>query len=152
MYDRKALFVAGALALAAGIVFVPAGTFARGGGFAGAAHGPMFGFPGHRAFRPAFVRRAPARLGWHLRWWNLHRLAARNRAGANAGASAVYPGVDGGYAPAANDLTGSVAVPEPALLPAPSAPYPPEHVGCLSRGYDVASESGGVARVTVTRC
>jgi hypothetical protein len=149
MLDRKTLAAAGALALAAGTLFVPQDTSARGAGFA-AARGPMFGFHAHRALRPAVVHRSSARFLWHLHWWNLHRFAARNR----AGASATYPLGDAGYAPGAGDETGTLAVPapEPALLPAPAAPYPPEHVGCLSRGYDVSSESGGVAHVVVTRC
>src|SRR5438309_8111559 len=76
MDSRKAISLTAALALAAGILSVPGGTFARGaGGFA--AHGPVFGFHprvgGHRPFRPALVHRVPARFGWQLRWWN-HRV------------------------------------------------------------------------------
>ncbi len=156
MHKRKTLSTAAALGFAAGILLMPAGTFARGaGGFAGGAHGPVFGFPHarggvHRPLAPALAHRVPARLGFRLNWWRLHRFA-RHRSDAGA---LYYPlGSDGGYAAPGdpNDVTGAFA-PGPALLPLPPAAYPPEHVGCLSRGYDVPGESGGVARVTVTRC
>jgi hypothetical protein len=143
-----------ALALAAGIALVPGGTFARGaGGAAGGARGPVFGLHSariavHRPIAPGLVRRQRARLGFRLNWWRLHRLS-RHQDGANAS----YPlGGDGGYgAPAdPNDVTGAVGA--PGFMPLPPAAYPAEHVGCLSRGYDVPGESGGVAKVTVTRC
>jgi hypothetical protein len=153
MRTRKAISTTAALALAAGILSVPGDTFARGGGGFGGARGPVFGFhpriAGHRPFRPVLVHRGPARLGWQLRWWN-HRFAARHR----AGKSAIYPALGGGLgAPDPNDVTGTVAVPGPAVFAPPIvAPAPPERVGCFSRGYDVPGESGGVARIVVTRC
>jgi hypothetical protein len=145
MPSRKAFSFAAALALAV-ILFVPAGTFARGaGGFA--AHGPVFGFHPrvvHRPFRAAHVNRAPARLGWQLR--RSERFGGRNRDGVGAfygGSAGAYPG----------DVTGSLseapAVYAPPLIP----PAPPaEHIGCLARGYDVPAELGGVAKVVVIRC
>jgi len=152
MHIRKAFFVAAVLAMAAGILSVPNDTFARGGGgFAGAAHGPAFGFhpriAPHRPFRPAFVHRGPARFGWRLRWWN-HRLG-RNRNDANAGYSA-YGGSGASYP---GDVTGTVPDTGPGVYMPPVMPAAPvEHIGCLARGYDVPGESGGVVKVTVTRC
>jgi hypothetical protein len=153
MRTRKA-FLTAALALAAGIVLVPAGTLARGGGgFHGAGHGPVFGFPRvhvapHGPIAPRLVRRAPARFGFRLGWWNRH--GARN----GADASAIYPSAGGGYgAPYyPNDVTGTVAAPPPDMLLPRPASYAPDHVGCVARGYDVPSESGGLAKVRVTRC
>ena len=49
-----------------------------------------------------------------------------------------------------HDVTGTLS-PPPAVFGPPAGP-PPERVGCFSRGYEVPGESGGVARVTVTRC
>src|SRR5262249_49102788 len=143
MYHRKAFFTAAALALAAGVVLMPAGTFARGaGGFAGGAHGPVFGFPRahigvHRALGPGVVRRSPARFGFRLNAFRLHRGQQRNDA--NAAYSYGGGGSYGGYGTAygSNDLTGSVAGPGYVPLQPPS--YPPDHVGCAGRGYDVPS-------------
>ena len=152
MDSRKAISLTAALALAAGILSVPGGTFARGaGGFA--AHGPVFGFHprvgGHRPFRPALVHRVPARFGWQLRWWN-HRVGGRNRDGANV----TYPLYGGSTAPYyPSDVTGSLRETGPAVYAPPVIPpAPAEHIGCLSRGYDVPSEGGGVAHLVVTRC
>jgi len=146
MRIRKAILTTAALALAAGILSVPGGTFARGAGRV-AAHGPVFGFHPriavHRPFRAALSHRAPARFGLHLR--------RDHRGGRNGdGTGAVYGGSAAPYY--SGDVTGSV--PEgPAVYPPPLIPSPPaEHIGCLSRGYDVLSESGGVAKVMVTRC
>jgi hypothetical protein len=146
MANRKALFIAAALALAAGILLLPAGTFARGArGFAAAAHGPVFGWHGPRLFRPALSHRAPARLGWHLR--RNQRVGGRNRDGTGA----IYGGSATPYY--SGDLTGSVPESGPALYPPPLIPpAPAEHAGCFARGYDVPSESGGIAKVMVTRC
>jgi hypothetical protein len=149
MHASKAISTVSALVVAAGILSVPSGTFARGAGFAGGAHGPVFGLhpriAGHRPFRPAFAHRVPARFGWRLRWWN-HRL--RNRTDASAvypayGAGASYPG----------DVTGTVPETGPGVfVPPVIPPVPAEHIGCLARSYDVPGEGGGVAKVTVTRC
>jgi hypothetical protein len=148
MANRKAFFIAAALALAAGILLLPAGTFARGArGFAAAAHGPVFGLRGPRLFRPALVHRTPARFGWQLHRWHQHRFGGRNRDGAGA----IYGGSTAPYY--SGDLTGTVPETGPALYAPPAIPSPPaEHLGCLSRGYDIPSESGGVVKVTVTRC
>jgi hypothetical protein len=147
MHSRKAISITAALALAAGILSVPGGAFARGAGGL-AAHGPVFGFhprvAGHRPFRP-FLRRVPARFGWQLHRWHQHRFGGRNR----GDASAAYGGSAGNYP---SDVTGSV--PEapgfygPPLVP----PAPTERVGCFAKGYDVPGESGGIVRVVVTRC
>jgi len=144
MHTRKALSLTvsltAALALAA-ILFVPAGTFARGAGGL-AAHGPVFGFHPrvvHRPFRPAHVNRAFARFGWQL------RRNQRNRDGVGA----AYGGWGTSYP---NDVTGTVpeapAVYAPPLIP----PAPSERIGCFSRGYDVPAERGGGAHVVVIRC
>jgi hypothetical protein len=150
MSNMKAFATAAAAAVLAGALFVPAGSFARGPGGFGAAHGPVFGLhaaglAGHRAFRPALARHAAP-----LRWWRLHRFAARNR-----GTGALWPlAADGAYAPYdANDVTAAIPVPGPAgVLAPPPAPYPPEHIGCLARGYEVPAEIGGIVKVVVTRC
>jgi hypothetical protein len=150
MRTRMAISTTAALALAAGVLSLPSGTLARGGGgFAGAAHGPMFGFHPRiavrRPFRPAFAHRVPARFGWRLRWWN-HR-AARN--GNDAGAA--YPTYGSSSYP--GDVTGTLPLPGPDVYAPPLIqPAPAEHIGCLSRNYDVPGERGGVAKVTVTRC
>jgi hypothetical protein len=148
MINRKAFATAAALAVLGGAVFIPADALARRGGGVGAAHGPVFGLPhahigAHRPFRPAFARGAHP-----LRGWSLHRFGARNR-----GADGVWSAGSTGYAPLydPNDVTASVPMPGPFLAPRP-LPYPPDHVGCLSRGYDVPAESGGVAKIVVTRC
>ena len=153
MHDRKALAITAALAFAAGLLLAPSGAFARGGGFAG-VRGPVFGFRHgpivHRPIGPAFGHRFPGRFGFKLNAWRLHRFARQRN-----DASAIYPyGGDGGYGPYydPNAVTGSVGLPGPVPALLPPAPYPPEHIGCLSRGYDVPGESGGVVRVTVTRC
>jgi hypothetical protein len=148
MRNRMAISTTAALMLAAGILSVPSGTFARG---AGASHGPMFGFHPriavHRPFRPAFAHRVPARFGWRLRWWN-HRFA-RNRNDTNAG----YAGYGGSGASYPGDVTGTVPETGPGgYWPPVIPPAPAEHVGCLSHNYDVPGEGGGVAKVTVTRC
>src|ERR1700738_222535 len=152
MHSRKAISIIAALALAAGILFVPGGTFARGaGGFA--APGPVFGFHprvgGHRPFRPA-LHHAPARFGWQLRRWHQHRLGGRHprRGGAGFGgrnrgdASAIYGGSAGSYP---SDVTGTV--PEgPAVYAPPLVPLPPaERIGCVSRRYDAPGVAGGRA-------
>jgi hypothetical protein len=150
MSNTKAFAAAAAVAVLAGVLFLPAGSFARGAGGFGAAHGPVFGLrnagiAAHRAFRPALARHAAPQ-----RWWRLHRFAARNRR-----TGALWPlAADAAYAPYdANDLTAAIPVPGPAgVLAPPPAPYPPEHVGCFARGYDVPGESGGLVKVVVTRC
>lgn len=147
MPHRKAISITAALALAAGILSVPSTTVARGGGGFG-AHGPVFGFhprfAGHRPFRPAFAHRA-ARFGWHLRRSNRGQ---RDGAGTGAG----YPAYDAGVsAPYTGDVTGGLPGPG-VFVPPVVAPAPPEHIGCLARGYEVPAEVGGVARVTVIRC
>jgi hypothetical protein len=138
MANRKAFFIA---ALAA-ILFVPDGTFARGGGFA--ARGPVFGFHprivGQRPFRP-IVHPVPSRFGWQLRW---RKERARHRAGAGAI-------LDGGLPASNGDVTGTATVPT-VFVPPAVPPAPPERIGCYARGYEVPGESGGVVRVTVTRC
>ena len=143
MHTSKAISTASALLLAAGILSVPSGTFARGGG---AAHGPAFGFHPriviHRPLRPAFVHHAPARLGFRLRWFN-----HRNR----TDASAAYPAYGSSGAAYPSDVTGTVPGPG-VFVPPVIPPAPAEHIGCLSRGYDVPGENGGVAKVVVTRC
>jgi len=147
MHTRKALSLTAALALAA-ILFVPAGTFARGtGGLA--ARGPVFGFHPrvvHRPFRPAHVNRAFARLGWQLR--RNQRIGGRNRDGVGA----AYGGWGTSYPSYPSDVTGTVpdapAVYAPPLIP----PAPSERTGCFSRGYDVPAERGGGAHVVVIRC
>ena len=139
-------------AMLAGAVLVPAAALARGGGFGGHGHGPVFGlhrapFAAHRPFRPAGVARSPARFAAA---WRLHRFAHRRANNANGIAAAGYGGgyyPGGSYAP--GDVTGTLA-PPPAVF-APPAPAS-EHTGCLARAYDVPAESGGVAHVTVTRC
>lgn len=154
MYHGKA-FSTAALALAAGVLLMPAGTFARGGGgFHGGGRGPIFGFPHarigvHRPLGPGFVRRVPGRFGFGLNAFRLHRGNQRNDA------SAIYPyygdgSYGGGYG--SNDATGSIAAPGPGFLPLPPASSPPEHVGCLARSYDVPAEAGGMTKVKVTRC
>ena len=116
MHHRKAFSTAAALALAAGALFMPEATFARGGGFAGGARGPVFGFPRarigvHGAIGRGFVRRSPAHFGFKLNAFRLHRGHQRNDANANANYPYGGDGSYGGYgAPySANDLTGSVA-------------------------------------------
>jgi len=156
MRNRKASSLAAALALTAGILLAPAGTFARGGGHAAPARGPVFGFPRvhiapHRRIAPEHVQHAPARLGWKLGWLNRHRFAGRN----GTDVSAAYPYAAGSGYGASYDpnVTGTIAAPPPdMLLPPRPALEAPEHIGCISRGYEVPSEYGGVARVTVTRC
>jgi hypothetical protein len=150
-----------AVAAVAGLLLVPAVALARGGGgfggggFRGAVHGPVFGFPHARIAHPTlahgFARRWPARIAFRLHQWNFHRFAFRNGAGWNAGA---YPlAGDAAVYADPNDVTGTVAGPAPAIFAPPVPPsYPPEHLGCQSRGYDVPGESGGVAKVMVTRC
>lgn len=148
MRNSRRFWRTAAVATLAGAVLVPAAALARGGGFAHFGHGPMFGLHrplglAHRPFRPA-VQRFPARFAG---WWRLHRLARHRGDNSNgiATGDGYYPA--GTYAP--GDVTGALA-PPPALL-APSGPAS-ERAGCFSRGYEVPGESGGVARVTVTRC
>ena len=151
MRNRKAYLCATAVVLA-GAVLVPAAALARGGGFAHGGHGPAFGFHhapvvAHRQFRPVFAPRFPGRFA---QVWRLHRFGHRGNGNGNGIADAGYAG---GYYPgsayAPGDYTGTIA-PPPAVFapPAPSA----DHVGCVARAYEVVSESGGIARVTVTRC
>jgi hypothetical protein len=149
MPGRKAFSIVAALACAA-VLFVPVGSFARGGG-GFAARGPVFGFhprvAAHRAFRHAHVHRVPARFGWQLRWWN-----ARHRDGAGAGA--IYPGYGRGTGLSdPGDVTGGIGPGPAVFVPPPVPPAPSERIGCFSRGYDVPAESrGGVAHVVVIRC
>jgi hypothetical protein len=157
MRIRTTLSTAAALALAAGALFAPAGAFARGGGggFARIGHGPVFGFhqprlAPHRPSQPTFGHFA-TRFPWHHGWWNRQRHRGDDQNGLGeagyggyGGYGSSYPG--GAYDP--GDLTGTVGAPRFARPPEPA----PEHIGCLSRGYDVPGESGGVVKVTVTRC
>ena len=148
MHIRKAILTAAALALAAGVLCLPGGTSARAAGRV-AAHGPVFGFHPRvvppRPFRAAFSHRAPARFGWHLR--RNHHVGGRNRDGTGA----IYGGSVTPYY--SGDITGTVPETGPAVYPPPLIPSPPaERIGCLSRGYEVPAELGGVTKVTVTRC
>ncbi|MBV8755414.1 MAG: hypothetical protein JO328_21380 [Hyphomicrobiales bacterium] len=140
-----------AIVILAGAALVPAAALAR-GGFAHGGHGPVFGFHhpplvAHRPFRVPGVKHVPARFAG---WWRLHRFAHRRGNNGNGIADAGY---GGGYYPssayAPGDATGTLA-PPPAVLAPPSAPS--ERIGCFARGYEVPGESGGVVRVTVTRC
>ena len=148
MRNSKAYSRAAAVVLA-GAVLVPAAPLARGGGFAHGGHGPVFGFHhppvvAHRPFRPPGMHHFPGRFAG---WWRLHRFT-RHRGDIWNGIAAgdgYYPAST--YAP--GDVTGTLA-PPPAVFAPPGAP--PQRVGCFSRGYEVPGESGGVARVTVTRC
>jgi len=148
MHSRKAIPITAALALAAGILFVPGGTLARPAG-GSAVRGPVFGLhpsiAAHRPFRPAHIHRGPARFGWQLHRWHQHRFGGHNR----GDVSAVY---GGSVAPYPSDVTGTL--PEgPAVYAPPIIPPPPsERIGCFSRGYEVPGELGGVAHVVVTRC
>jgi len=150
MRNRRTLSRGALVAMLAAAVLAPAAALAR-GGFAHAGHGPVFGLHhapivAHRPFRPVFAHRFPARFA---HGWRLHRFA-RNRGDGNGVADAGYAG---GYYPGGTydpgDYTGTVT-PRAVFTP-PSAPAP-ERVGCVALGYVVASESGGGARVTVTRC
>jgi hypothetical protein len=141
-----------AVLLAAAVV-VPAAALARGGGFAHGGHGPVFGLHhpivAHRPFRPG-VQHFRAHFA---AWWRLHRFARHRGGNRNGIADAGYYsggsyGPGGSYDP--GDLTGTLA-PPPAVFAPPAAP-PSERIGCFARGYDVPAESGGVTRVTVTRC
>jgi hypothetical protein len=165
MNSIRTLSKRAAVAAMAGLLLVPAVALARGGGgfggggFRGAVHGPVFGFPRARIAHPAlahgFARRWPARIAAGFHQWNFHRFALRHgNGGGNAwGAAAPFAGDAGAYAVPA-DVTGTLGGPGPTAVFAPPAPasYPPEHVGCQARGYDVPAESGGVAKVVVTRC
>ena len=148
MRNSKRFSHTAAIVILAGAVLVPAATFARGGG-AHFGHGPAFGFHhapivAHRPFRPVGMHRFPGRFAG---WWRLQRFT-RNRGNNWNGAAGdgYYPA--GAYAP--GDVTGTLA-PLPGVYAPPGGPAP-EHVGCVARGYEVASESGVIARVTVTRC
>jgi hypothetical protein len=153
MNKRKAFSHRAAVAVLAGMLIVPAGALARGGGhgFGGGLHvGPVFGFP-HRIaphFGHGFARRWPARFAWRFHRWNFHRFALHN----GNGAGAAYPFSDSGAGYAPGDVTGAIGAPEPAAVFAPPAPASGDHIGCQSHGYDVPGESGGVVKVTVTRC
>jgi len=154
MRNTKAYLHATAVVLAAAAL-VPAAALARGGGFGHGGHGPVFGFHhapvvAHRPFRPAGVHHFRGRFAG---WWRVNRFA-RNRG--NNGNGAADAGYGGGYYPASGyagygsgDTTGTIA--PGAVWTSPSAP-PAERIGCAARGYDVPGESGGVVRVTVTRC
>jgi len=148
MRNRKTYSRVTAVVLA-GALLVPAAALARGGGFAQFGHGPVFGLHrapvvAHRPFRPGVHRFSTRFPGW----WRLHRFA-RHR-GDNLNGMVIgggsYP--TGTYDP--GDVTGTLA-PPPAVF-APAGAPPPEHVGCFARGYEVPAETGGIARVTVTRC
>lgn len=143
MSHTKAFTTGAAIAVLAGMLLLPGGTFARGAGGFAAGHGPVFGVHphgGHPPFRLA--RRHPSPFGLHL--WNRHL--------GHRGIGAIYPGADSGTVAAdPNDVTGTLPPPGPGFFAPPAAP-PAEHIGCLSRGYDVPGESGGAARVVVTRC
>jgi hypothetical protein len=151
-----------AIAALAGLLLVPAAALARGGGFGGggfrgAVHGPVFGFPRARIAHPilahGFARRWPARIAAGFHQWNFHAFRHANGAANGWGAAAPFAGDAGAYAVPA-DVTGTLGGPGPAAVFAPPgpSPYPPEHLGCQARGYDVPAESGGVVKVVVTRC
>jgi hypothetical protein len=150
MGNKRTLSRGALVAMLAAAVLAPPAALAR-GGFAHAGHGPVFGLHhapivAHRPFRPVFAHRFPARFA---HGWRLHRFA-RHRA--DWGATGAYAG-DAGYPVTyPSDVTGTVAVPDAAGFAPPAAAPAPERVGCLARGYEVPSESGGSARVTVTRC
>lgn len=145
-------------AMLAGAMLVPAAALARGGGFAHGGHGPMFGFHrppmvAHRPFRPPGVQHFHGRFAG---WWRLHRFA-RHRGnngnnGNNNGNGVGDAGYGAGYYPGSSygsgDVTGTLA--PPVVFAPPVAPS--ERTGCSARGYDVPAESGGVVKVTVTRC
>jgi hypothetical protein len=144
MRNRRTLAI---VALLAAAVLAPAAALAR-GGFAHGGHGPVFGLHhapivAHRPFRPVFAHRFPARFA---HGWRLHRFARRHDA--DGGAFGPYAGDVGYPVTDPTDVTGTIAVPAPTQF----APPAPERVGCFARGYDVPGESGGIARVTVTRC
>ena len=152
---NKSTFLRSATAVVlAGALVVPAAAFAR-GGVARGGHGPVFGYHrapivAHRPAGPAVAHRFPGRFA---QVWGLHRFARQRGNNGNGIADAGYAGSYypasgyGGYGSA--DTTGTVA--PGAVWTRPYAP-PAEHTGCLARGYEVVSESGGIARVTVTRC
>ena len=155
----RTLSKAAAVAAMAVMMLGPAGVLARGGGGGGGGGfarggfhvGPVFGFPRavapHRAFGHGFARRWPARFAWRFHRWNFHRFASRH----GAGSAAVYPfeGDAGAYVP--SDVTGALGALGPVVF-GPPTPASSDHIGCQARGYDVPGESGGVVKVTVTRC
>jgi len=152
MRTRMTLLRGAGVVMLAVAIMIPAAALAR-GGVARGGHGPVFGFHrapivAHRPVGPAVAHRFAGRFA---HGWGLHRFARHRGNNGNGVADAGYAGSyypAGGYG--AGDTTGTVA-PGPYVY-APPAGAPPEHVGCLVRGYEVVSESGGVARVRVTRC
>jgi hypothetical protein len=148
---NRTTYVRTVAVLLAGALLVPAAALARGGGFAHFGHGPVFGFHrapdvAHRPFRPPGVQHFPGRFAG---WWRLHRFGRNRGDNGNGTADAGYGGSywpGSGYGSA--DTTGTVT--PGAVWTPPSAP--PSERGCVARGYDVPGESGGVVKVTVTRC
>jgi hypothetical protein len=155
MRNSRTFLRGAAVAMLAAAVLVPPTALARGGGFARGGHGPVFGFAhapivAHRPFRPAVAHHVPGRFahGWRLHRFARHRGSDRNGIADAGYAAGTYPGST--YNP--GDFTGTVAPPPAVFVPPLIPPPPAERVGCLSRGYDVPGESGGVVRVVVTRC
>jgi len=146
----RTLSKAALAAAAAAMLVVPPAALARGGGLHGGFRaGPVFGFPRpmvHHGFGHGFARRWPARFAWRWQRWSFHRGNTWGTGYALGGdatgyAAPYYPG----------DVTGTIPGPGATGF-APPAPPASEHAGCQSRAYDVPAESGGVVKVSVTRC